>query len=93
MRDDKRSFVERQSKLWLKWSNLEQIKDSIAFVLKDTNITAETIKLSDRFIEDLGIASLQAVEIIQKIEIDLDDGVKHNYPLFGKALKKVVGLS
>jgi len=29
----------------------------------------------------------------QKIEIDLDDGVKHNYPLFGKALKKVVGLS
>ncbi|SQD78319.1 BREX-1 system adenine-specific DNA-methyltransferase PglX [Moritella yayanosii] len=29
----------------------------------------------------------------QKIEIDLDDGVKHNYPLFGKALKKVPGLS
>lgn len=29
----------------------------------------------------------------RKIEIDLDDGVKHNYPLFGKALKKVVGLS
>lgn len=26
-------------------------------------------------------------------EIDLDDGVKHNYPLFGKALKKVTGLS
>ena len=29
----------------------------------------------------------------QQIEIDLDDGVKHNYPLFGKALKKVPGLS
>ncbi|QDS92472.1 N-6 DNA Methylase [Roseimaritima multifibrata] len=29
----------------------------------------------------------------KKIEIDLDDGVKHNYPLFGKALKKVTGLS
>lgn len=29
----------------------------------------------------------------QRIEIDLDDGVKHNYPLFGKALKKVTGLS
>ena len=29
----------------------------------------------------------------EKIEIDLDDGVKHNYPLFGKALKKVTGLS
>lgn len=29
----------------------------------------------------------------QKIEIDLDDGVKHNYPLFGAALKKIAGLS
>lgn len=29
----------------------------------------------------------------QQIEIDLDDGVKQNYPKFGKALKKVVGLS
>jgi hypothetical protein len=27
----------------------------------------------------------------QKIEIDLDDGVKVNYPKFGKALKKVPG--
>ena len=29
----------------------------------------------------------------QNIEIDLDDGVKHNYPLLGKALKKIPGLS
>jgi len=29
----------------------------------------------------------------KKIDIDLDDGVKDNYPLFGKALKKVTGLS
>lgn len=29
----------------------------------------------------------------QKIEIDLDDGVKANYPKFGSALKKIVGLS
>ena len=29
----------------------------------------------------------------EKLEIDLDDGVKHNYPLFGKALKKIAGLS
>ena len=28
----------------------------------------------------------------QKIAIDLDDGVKHNYPLFGAALKKIPGL-
>lgn len=29
----------------------------------------------------------------QKIEIDLDDGVKTNYPKFGTALKKIVGVS
>ncbi|MEL7895840.1 BREX-1 system adenine-specific DNA-methyltransferase PglX [Vreelandella neptunia] len=29
----------------------------------------------------------------QNIEIDLDNGVKHNYPLFGPALKNVAGLS
>ncbi|WP_419633539.1 hypothetical protein [Thiolapillus sp.] len=29
----------------------------------------------------------------QQVEIDLDDGVKVNYKKFGKALKKVVGLS
>jgi len=29
----------------------------------------------------------------QQIEIDLDDGVKVNYPKFGKALKKVTGLN
>ena len=29
----------------------------------------------------------------QQIEIDLDDGVKSNYPKFGTALKKIAGLS
>lgn len=29
----------------------------------------------------------------QKIEIDLDNGVKHNYPMFGTAPKKITGLS
>ena len=29
----------------------------------------------------------------QKIEIELDDGVKANYPLFGTALKKIAGLN
>lgn len=28
----------------------------------------------------------------EQVEIDLDDGVKVNYPKFGKALKKIVGL-
>ena len=29
----------------------------------------------------------------RQIEIDLDDGVKVNYPKFDKALKKIAGLS
>ena len=29
----------------------------------------------------------------KQIEIDLDDGVKVNYPKFGRALKRVAGLS
>jgi hypothetical protein len=28
----------------------------------------------------------------QQIQIDLDDGVKANYPKFGAALKKIPGL-
>ena len=28
----------------------------------------------------------------EQVEIDLDDGVKVNYPKFGAALKKIVGL-
>jgi len=28
----------------------------------------------------------------EKIEIDLDDGVKKNYPRFGKALRTIPGL-
>jgi len=30
---------------------------------------------------------------VKQVEIDLDDGVKANYPLFGKALKNIPGLS
>jgi len=29
----------------------------------------------------------------EQVEIDLDDGVKANYPKFGAALKKITGLS
>ncbi|MDW7658200.1 MAG: hypothetical protein SCM11_13610, partial [Bacillota bacterium] len=29
---------------------------------------------------------------VEQIEIDLDDGVKVNYPKFGTALKKIPGL-
>lgn len=30
--------------------------------------------------------------LYERLQIDLDNGVKHNYPLFDKALKKITGL-
>ena len=36
---------------------------------------------------------LAAEKLEIDLDLDLDDGVKHNYPPFGKALKKIAGLS
>jgi hypothetical protein len=30
---------------------------------------------------------------MRNIDIDLDNGVKHNYPLFGSVLSKIPGLN
>ena len=54
--------------------------------------TIDTLNKQLKELEDYGRDILFPLAQ-QQIEIDLDDGVKHNYPLFGKALKKVAGLS
>ena len=51
---------------------------------------AKVLGISTRAIEKQPVKTDWAT---QKIEIDLDDGVKVNYPKFGKALKKVAGLN
>lgn len=66
-------------------------------------VDAETATPADRKALDKSKAALKDVEDYereillplarQQIEIDLDDGVKANYPKFGKALAKVAGLS
>ena len=38
------------------------------------------------------VSSGEGIVWCDEVEIDLDDGVKANYPKFGKALKKVTGL-
>ena len=56
--------------------------------LKEIEKLKKTIDELDNYERDI-LYPLAA----QKVEIDLDDGVKVNYKKFGKALKKVPGLS
>jgi hypothetical protein len=66
-------------------------------------VAAETATATDRTLLKTTLEAIKDVESYerdillplaqQRLEIDLDDGVKANYPKFGKALAKVVGLS
>jgi type II restriction/modification system DNA methylase subunit YeeA len=55
--------------------------------LKDMAVVAKQIDELNEWERDVVFPLAQA-----KIEIDLDDGVKANYPKFGEALKKIPGL-
>jgi hypothetical protein len=55
--------------------------------LKDMAVIAKQIDELNEWERDVVFPLAQA-----KIEIDLDDGVKANYPKFGEALKKIPGL-
>ena len=55
--------------------------------LKDAAVVAKQIDELNEWEREVVFPLAQ-----QKIEIDLDDGVKANYPLFGPALKKIIGL-
>jgi len=55
--------------------------------LKDVATVAKQIAELEEWERDVIFPLAQA-----KIEIDLDDGVKRNYPLFGAALKPIKGL-
>jgi hypothetical protein len=56
--------------------------------LKDVAVVVKQIDELNEWERDVVFPLAQA-----KIEIDLDDGVKANYPKFGAALKKIVGVS
>ena len=56
--------------------------------LKDAGVVAKQIDELNEWEREVIFPLAQ-----QKIEIDLDDGVKANYPKFGAALKKIVGVS
>jgi len=92
LNDYLREFI---SKLEAERGRLEKLSDDPSAsqgqrtkALKDMAVIAKQIDELNEWERDVVFPLAQS-----KIEIDLDDGVKANYPKFGAALKKVTGLS
>jgi type II restriction/modification system DNA methylase subunit YeeA len=86
---------EFRTKLEARKESYEQVEISVAATQKDITQAIKAIAKIDKVLEEINDYEHDVLYPLagQKIEIDLDDGVKHNYPLFGSALKKVTGLS
>tara|TARA_R110002110_G_scaffold85816_4_gene223689 strand:- start:18406 stop:22422 length:4017 start_codon:yes stop_codon:yes gene_type:complete len=91
LNDYLREFI---SKLEAERGRLEKLSDDSSAsqgqrtkALKDVAVVVKQIDELNEWERDVVFPLAQA-----KIEIDLDDGVKANYPKFGAALKKVAGL-
>ena len=91
LNDYLREFI---SKLEGERGRLEKLSDDLnasqgqrTKALKEMAVIAKQIDELDEWERDVVFPLAQA-----RIEIDLDDGVKANYPKFGTALKKVSGL-
>jgi type II restriction/modification system DNA methylase subunit YeeA len=86
---------EFRTKLEARKESYEQIEISVSASQKDITQAIKAIAKINKVLEEVNDYEHDVLYPLagEKIEIDLDDGVKHNYPLFGKALKKVTGLS
>ena len=91
LNDYLREFI---TKLEAERARLEKLSDDESATqaqrtkaLKDASVVAKQIDELTAWERDVVFPLAQ-----QKIEIDLDDGVKANYPKFGSALKKIPGL-
>jgi type II restriction/modification system DNA methylase subunit YeeA len=86
---------EFRTKLQARKESYEQIEISASASPKDKTQAIKAIGKINMVLEEVNDYERDILYPLagQNIEIDLDDGVKHNYPLFGKALKKVTGLS
>src|SRR5690606_8666387 len=85
---------EFRTKLTAQKSNLEAISISVNASQKDKTNALKEIEKITKMITEMDEYERDELYPLatQKIEINLDDGVKVNYPKFGKALKKIVGL-
>ena len=86
---------EFRTKLEARKESYEQVEISVSASQKDKAQAIKTIAKINKVLEEVNDYEHDILYPLagEKIEINLDDGVKHNYPLFGKALKKVTGLS
>ena len=86
---------EFRTKLTARKENLEQTTISASASQKEKTQALKAIEKINKVLDEINEFEHDVLYPLagQKIEIDLDDGVKHNYPLFGKALKKITGLS
>ena len=82
-------------KLEARKESYEQVEISASASQKEKTQAIKAITKINKVLEEVNDYEHDVLYPLagEKIEIDLDDGVKHNYPLFGKALKKVTGLS
>ncbi|MCX8861849.1 BREX-1 system adenine-specific DNA-methyltransferase PglX [Vibrio parahaemolyticus] len=86
---------EFRTKLLARKESLEQIEISASASQRDKTQAIKTIANINKVLDEINDYEHDVLYPLagEKVEIDLDDGVKHNYRLFGKALKKVPGLS
>jgi type II restriction/modification system DNA methylase subunit YeeA len=86
---------EFRTKLEARKQSYEQIEISASASQKDKTQAIKAIAKINKVLEEVNDYEHDLLYPLagKNIEIDLDDGVKHNYPLFGKAVKKIPGLS
>ncbi|WP_152909256.1 BREX-1 system adenine-specific DNA-methyltransferase PglX [Mariprofundus ferrooxydans] len=86
---------EFRTKLIARKEHLEQVSISASVSQRDKTNALKEIEKLKKMIDELESWERDVLYPLaaEQIEIDLDDGVKVNYPKFGKALKKVAGLS
>lgn len=86
---------EFRTKLEARKASCEQISISSSASQKEKTQALKMIGKLDNALNEINSYERDVLYPLagQNIEIDLDNGVKHNYPLFGSALKNVAGLS
>ena len=86
---------EFRTKLTARKDNLENISISTSASQGDKTKALKEIEKIKKVLEEVNEYERDVLYPLatKQIEFDLDDGVKVNYPKFGKALKKVAGLS
>ncbi len=86
---------EFRTKLEARKDSYEQISISASSSQKEKTQALKMIDKLDKAIDEVNGYERDVLYPLagQNIEIDLDDGVKRNYPLFGSALKTITGLS